>query len=253
MNHILITGSSGGLGRAVRPLLRQAGPQLRLMSRRAPASAEWVQADLDTGAGLAEAVRGVDTILHCASSPASRTQAVDVEGTRRLLAAAKAAGVAHLYYISIVGIERLPLAYYRAKVSAEAVVRASGVPWTILRATQFHSLIDGLFQASARFPIGLTVPALKYQPIDTSEVAAHIAATLAHGAAGRLPDIGGPEVLTLGEMLPPWLQARQLKRLLIPVPLPGGLGQALRSGYNTCPSQKFGKITWAQWLQTHCP
>jgi nucleoside-diphosphate-sugar epimerase len=103
---VLVTGASGTLGTAVLPRLVKDGHDVRPMSRRVRPG--WVAADLLTGAGLTDAVRGVDAIVHLASSP-TRTRATDVEGTRRLLAAAKTAGVRHVLFVSINGIDRIPL------------------------------------------------------------------------------------------------------------------------------------------------
>src|SRR3990172_11470166 len=112
MSRVLITGGTGVLGRELAPRLAQAGYTVRVMSRRAARAegvqTEWAQAQIETGEGLAGAVAGVDAIVHCASRPFRRTRGVDVEGTRRLLEAAKAASVSHFVYISIVGIDRIP-------------------------------------------------------------------------------------------------------------------------------------------------
>jgi uncharacterized protein YbjT (DUF2867 family) len=174
---------------------------------------------------------------------------MDVMGTRRLLAAAKATGVKHFLYISIAGIDRIPFPYYRAKVAAEAEVEQGGVPYTILRATQFHSLIDGwLLQPLKKFPAAFIPTDFKFQPVDTGEVAEALCA-LAQGApVGRAPDMGGPEVLTLGEMARPWLAAQRKRGWPLWLPVPGAVGHAFRNGYNTCPANRQGKITWAQWV-----
>jgi uncharacterized protein YbjT (DUF2867 family) len=221
------------------------------MSRRAaPAAAgvEWAQADLATGAGLAQALAGVDTVAHAASSPFKQTWAIDVEGTRRLLAAARDAGVTHVAYISIVGIQHMAYNYYRAKLAAEALVREAGLPWTILRATQFHTLIDMFLRQADRLPLFLLPTDFQFQPIDTGEAAARFAAALAAGPGGRLPDIGGPEVLTLGGMAKSWLEARGKSRQVIHLPLPGAFAAALRQGRITCPDQRVGRLSWAEWL-----
>src|SRR3989304_2985131 len=157
MPRVLITGGPGVLGRELVPRLAQAGYGLRVMSRRAaPAEGvqtEWAQAQIGTGEGLAEAVAGVDAIVHCASSPFRRTREVDVDGTGRLLESAKAAGVSHFVYISIVGIDRIPLSYYKAKLAAERLIEESGVSYSILRAPQFHTLVDQILRSLLRFPI----------------------------------------------------------------------------------------------------
>ncbi|MGH2480980.1 MAG: SDR family oxidoreductase, partial [Ktedonobacteraceae bacterium] len=138
MQQILVTGGAGRLGRLVVKHLSAAGYRVRGMSRRASPGedwpgAEWVRADLETGAGLAEAVQGMDVVVHLAILGASM---VDFEGTRRLVDAARLAGVSHLVFISIVGIDRVPWAGGKAKLASEDLIEHSGIPWTILRATQ---------------------------------------------------------------------------------------------------------------------
>src|SRR3990172_1724379 len=148
MSRVLITGGPGVLGREVAPRLATAGYTVRVVSRRAApaegAPTEWAQAQIETGEGLA--VAGVDVIVHCASSPFRRTRVVDVEGTRRLLEAAKAASVPHFVYISIVGIDRIPLPYYKAKLAAERLIEESGAPYSIQWAPQFFTLLDDVLR-----------------------------------------------------------------------------------------------------------
>jgi len=252
MSRVLITGGTGVLGREVAPRLAAAGYMVRVMSRRAaPAEGvqtEWAQAQIETGEGLAGAVAGVDAIVHCASSPFRRTRAVDVEGTRRLLEAAKAAGVAHMVYISIVGIDRIPLPYYKHKLAAERLIEESGVPYSILRAPQFFTLMDDILRNLLRLPIGFYPAGFKFQPIDPGEVAERIVRQVESGPGGRLPEIAGPEVRTAGELARAWLKARGRRRLLLPLPLFGKVAAAYRAGYNCAPESKYGRITWAEWL-----
>ena len=257
MTRVLVTGGAGGFGRALVPRLISRGYTVRIMSRRAaPAGVtiEWVQADLESGMGLAAALADIGVVVHAATSPAKHTRQIDVEGTRRLLHAARAAEVAHFAYISIVGIDRIPYAYYRHKLAAEALVTASSLPWSILRATQFHTLIDSLLRGTDRLPLVLLPTDLHFQPIDVGEAAERIAEVVAAGPAGRLPDIGGPEVLTLGVLARDWMQARGRQRRIVYLPMPGAFAAALRQGRNTCPDQRYGQITWADWLRkTYAP
>jgi uncharacterized protein YbjT (DUF2867 family) len=253
MTTILVTGGNGGLGREVVQRLVKAGQTVRVMSRSPrPGSAigvEWAQADIETGTGIGEAVKGVEVIIHAASNAASNTVQTDVEGTKRLLAAAQVAGVKHIVYISIVGIERIPFPYYVAKVEAEKAIEVGGVPYTILRATQFHSLIPRFLKATLRFPLVAIAPtSLKFQPVETDEVADELVKLALGQPAGRVPDMGGPEVLSIGQMLPQWLAAKGERRLIIPIPAMGKFMQALSKGYNTCPDHRQGKMTWAQWV-----
>lgn len=253
MARVLVTGGTGTLGRELVPRLAAAGHTVRVMSRRpgesnALGDVEWAQADLLSGAGLDQAVAGADAILHAASSPMTDTRAVDVEGTRQLLERARAAGVGNLYYVSIVGIDKFKYPYYEAKLAAEEVVAGGGMPWTILRATQFHPLLDTFLSTLFRRGPFLLLPgAMQFQLIDPGEVADHIVASLAKGPSGRLPDIGGPEVQKLGVIASDWLKASRRRLIRIPVPATGGLSGFAR-GYNCCPDKRAGAITWREWL-----
>jgi uncharacterized protein YbjT (DUF2867 family) len=255
MTLVLVTGGNGALGREVVPKLIEADYTARIMSRRPrPAKllpgTEWVQADLETGQGISEAVSGIDVIVHAASSVTRHTRQVDVDGTRMLLEKARAAGVSHVIYISIVGVDRIPFAYYRHKLAAEEVIESAGVPWSILRATQFHYLLDLFLRALTKPPLVTLLPTdLKFQPIATSEVASRLCEIVSTGPGGHLPDIGGPQVHTFGELARTWLDIRGMRRAVIPLPLPGKVAQGFRRGYNTCPEHVLGKITWAEWVR----
>jgi uncharacterized protein YbjT (DUF2867 family) len=192
---ILVTGGNGTLGRAVVARLLAGEHEVRVLSRRprpasAPAQVAWVTGDLVSGDHLADAVTGVDAVVHCASDP--RRPRVDVDGTRNLLRAARAAGTPHLVHISIVGIDRIPYRYYQAKLAAERLIQASGLGWTILRATQFHQLVLLVAHGLARLPVVPVPAATSFQPIDAAEVADRLAALAAGPPAGRMPDMGGP-------------------------------------------------------------
>ena len=257
MTKILLTGATGELGQQLRPRLLAAGYRVRGTSRRPVAKAqmldrniEWVQADLATGTGLAEAVAGVDCIIHAASNaaPFGQTQRVDVDGTKRLLHHAEAANVAHLFYISIVGIDRIPFSYYQHKLATENIIKHGKVPWTILRATQFHSLLDMFLHGLAKLPIMLVPTDFQFQLIDASEVAAKMVQAVGQTPAGYLPDLGGPQLQTIGELVKPWLTYQPFSRRVLHLPVPGKVGAGFRAGYNTIPERPSGTITWADWL-----
>ena len=196
---------------------------------------------------------GVDTIIHAASSPRADTSRTDVEGTRRLLAAAHGAGVRHVIYVSIVGIDRVPYPYYRHKLAAEDVVRGGGVPWTVLRGTQFHDLMDFWMRRFTRFPIGFVPKSWLGQPIHVDEFADGLWACVAAGPSGRAPDVAGPEVLTWGDMLRAWLAARRVRKLVLNLPLFGRVAAAFKRGYATAPERAVGRVTWGEWLRTKYP
>jgi uncharacterized protein YbjT (DUF2867 family) len=250
---VLVTGGAGSLGRALVPALTREGHTARVMSRRvAPASAaaevEWASADLVNGEGLCAAVEGVDVVIHAATD-VLRAEAVDVGGTRRLVEAARASGVAHLIYISIVGIDEIPFGYYRRKLAAEKIVESSGVPFSVLRATQFHSLIDFFLTQVARVPLLMPLPtAFKFQSVDEGEVAERLSACVNAGPRGRLPDFGGPRVLTLGEMARTWKGARGVTKHVVNLTLPGAVAACFRAGKNTAPEGERGVVSWEEWL-----
>ncbi len=253
MARVLITGGTGVLGSELVPRFVDAGYTVRVMSRRARSErdpdVEWAQAQLATGEGLSHAVSGVDLIVHAASSPFRRSEEVDVGGTERLVGQAREAGVSHFLYVSIVGIDRIPLGYYKRKLAAESRVERGGVPWSILRATQFHTLIDMQLRALLRFPIALAPTDFRFQPIDPGEVADRMVEHAAQGPSGRLPDLGGPEVHTLGDLARTWAQVRGLRRRIVRLPLPGKIAAGFRQGLNTTPEGKYGQVTWADWVR----
>lgn len=242
------------MGSELAPRFAAAGYTVRVMSRRARSPKadpdnEWAQGDLTTGAGLTEAVASCDLIVHCATnSPMGRG---DARGTSNLCDAAKEAGGVPVFYISIVGIDKIPLPYYKAKLACEKVLEESGVPWIIPRAVQFHSLIDMFFRAATRVPgIMLMPPAsVKFQSMDTGEVAERMVGYVKEGQTGRLPDLAGPEFLTLGEMAKTWLEVRGMRRVRVPLPFFGKIVDGFRKGYNCVPENPQGTITWRHWLE----
>jgi uncharacterized protein YbjT (DUF2867 family) len=139
-SEVLVTGGTGSLGRRVVDRLRDAGRGVRVLSRSERPGT--IKGDLLTGEGLERALEGVATVVHCASSPIRNSRRIDVGGTELLLRAAKRASVSHFVYVSIVDVDRNPhYFYYRVKRDTERVIERSPVPWTILRATQFHEFM----------------------------------------------------------------------------------------------------------------
>ncbi len=248
---VLVTGGGGRLGSQLVPRLAAAGHVVRVMthSGRRVVGAESVAADLATGRGVEAAVLGAEVVVHLASSPTRGSRRVDVEGTRRLLESALRAGVTHFVYVSIAGVDRLPeYPYYRRKLEAERAVETGGVPWTILRATQFHGFIDHLLRQAARPPLMVVPRGWKSQPVDAGEVANRLVQVASAQPGRMLPEFGGPEVLTFEELAAAWREANHVTRPLIAVPIPGRISAGFRAGAVTCPDQRFGKITWRQWL-----
>ena len=164
---VLVTGGTGTLGRALVHTLLDAGRAVRVLSRapRTPAvpdEVEWVVGDLLTGAGLLEALEGVAAVVHCASNP--RRPDEDVDAAVQLVLAGRAARVPHLVYISIVGVDVVPYEYYQAKLRVEEIVEDSEIPWTVLRATQFHEFVAFLLGALTRGPVALVPKGVRTSP-----------------------------------------------------------------------------------------
>ena len=257
---VLVTGGTGTLGRHVVERLRAGGHEARVMSRSGRPGT--VKGDLLTGEGLEAAARGVQTVIHCAShtmtnnAPSPRKiHRADVGGTRLLLEAAAAADVRHIVFISIVGVDRSPFFYYRAKLDAEDVVERSPVPWTILRATQFHDLVLDTVRPLSRPPFVALVPkGFLLQPIDAGEVADRLVELALSGPAGRAPDIGGPEIRTLADLAGAYLEATGQSKGVVEVPVPGKAARAFRDGAQTAGlGSAWGTVAWEEFLSERLP
>ncbi|MFJ7247026.1 SDR family oxidoreductase [Kitasatospora sp. NPDC098652] len=266
-NPVLVTGGTGTLGRQVVPLLRAAGRPVRVLSRRGRAAEDgavgdgavgdgavgdgvtYVRGDLlgdeaEAAARLDEALRGVGTVLHLAGGPKG-----DDEATRRLVAAAQRAGVRHLVYISVIGADKVPLGYFRAKHAAEEAVTGSGLPYTVLRAAQFHDLAFAVVEKMAKLPLLPAPGGVRWQPVDARDVAARLVELALDGPAGLVPDLAGPTVYEMDELTRAYLTARGRSRRRLPVRVPGKVGRAYRAGANlTLAGAEHGRRTWEEYL-----
>jgi uncharacterized protein YbjT (DUF2867 family) len=223
---VVVTGGRGALGRHVVSALPGAVSASRSTGT-----------DLLRGTGL-EALQA-DVVVHCATSFRR-----EVDMVRTVLSARPK----HLVYVSIVGCDVVPLPYYRQKHAAEQLIVSSGVPWTILRATQFHSLLKGIFEASARLPL-MMVPDFRFQPIDQAEVGDALAALAQGEPAGMAPEMGGPEVHKATDLARTYLEATGKRRRIVPLRLPGKTFAAFRAGGNLTPDRAVGHTTFAEYLR----
>ncbi|MEU8522150.1 NAD(P)H-binding protein [Streptomyces sp. NPDC048577] len=241
MTTILVTGGTGTLGRPVCDRLRADGHEVRVLSRHSPPYA----VDLRRGGPLVDrAVRGADAIVHCTNILRG-----DEAAARQLIEAAhRTGGRPHLVYISIVGVDRVPLGYYRAKYAVERMVRQSGLGWTIVRTTRFHDLVLRLLEALARPPVMMLPKALRDQPLEVTEAAARLAELAAGGPAGRVADMGGPEILGFTDLAVAYLEAAGRTRRLVETPLPGRVYRDLRLGAHLAPESAVGRVTFAEFL-----
>jgi uncharacterized protein YbjT (DUF2867 family) len=257
MTTVLVTGGTGALGTELVPRLVAAGHDVRVLSRRErpelPAGVSAREGDLSTGAGLEAATLGVDVIAHLASGtdglPSYRAaKRTDVDGTARLLGAAKRHGSPHVVYISIVGIDEIPFGYYRGKVDAERVVGTSGLPFTILRTTQWHTLAAEFCRRLIALPVVVVPKGVRMQLLDASEVAERMAPLVQGPPLGRVADMGGPQALSFAEIVRRYLRANGKRRPVVEIALPGKTVRAFREGRNLAPEYRDGRITWDEYL-----
>ena len=245
MATVLVTGGTGVLGSYLVPRLEARGHEVRALSRH-PKGANAVRGDVRTGEGIEEAVAGCDVVVHAATNP-FRPRSTEVLGADHVSESARMAG-AHLIYMSIVGVDRHRLPYYKAKWEAEQVVESSGVRWTILRATQFHDLLDQILGYRV-VPLPRRTP---FQPVDGGEVADVLADLVDAGPSGRAPDVGGPLVQTIDEL------SRARKRItgngavLVPTP-PVWFIADFVDGRHLASDGIHGRITWEDWLSRRRP
>jgi uncharacterized protein YbjT (DUF2867 family) len=252
---ILVTGGTGTLGALVVRRLHDGGRAVRVLSRRAPADTpgvEHVRADLDTGEGVDAALTGDGVVVHCAGG---RTG--DDRKARSLVRSASRRGGMHLVNISVVGADRVPVesrldrvlfGYFASKRAAEEVVAGSGLPWTTLRATQFHDLLLMTARQMTRLPLVPVFSGFRFQPVDAGEVADRLVALAAGEPSLLVPDIAGPRVYTMSELVRTYLESRRKRRRLVSVRLPGRAARALRAGANLAPDRAVGRRTWEAFL-----
>jgi uncharacterized protein YbjT (DUF2867 family) len=252
---ILVTGGTGTLGRLVVPKLRDAGRTVRVLSRQQHEAAngiEFVPGDLAVGGGIQAAVDGVETIVHCAGGSKG-----DESKAANLVRAASRAGVGHVVYISVVGADRIPVVggvdrmmfgYFSSKHAAERVIEESGLPWTTLRATQFHDLILMVARQMARLPVIPLPSGFRFQPVDAGEVAARLVELALEAPAGLVPDIGGPRVYETAALLREYFEAIGKHRPTVSIPLPCRAARAIRDGANLTPERAVGRRSWEEFL-----
>jgi uncharacterized protein YbjT (DUF2867 family) len=236
---VTVLGGTGLLGRHLVPLLGETGHEVTVASRSAD-----VKADLTTGVGLAEAVEDADLVVHLASD-ARKPDKVDVSGTRNLLDVLEGQ---HLFYMSIVGVDRHPFAYYRAKHQAEQLIESSDLKYTILRATQFHDFVDHFLGTACRPPIALIPKRFVFQPVDAAEVASELATLIHARRIGLQPDFAGPTIHNAEHLARTLMEAKGRERPIINLPVPGNSAKAFKLGVHTNADRAVGRKTWVEFL-----
>ncbi|MGE2688581.1 SDR family oxidoreductase [Mycolicibacterium pulveris] len=245
---VLVTGATGTLGHCVVPEAVGAGHRVRALSRKRRVGytgVHWAQGDLLAGTGLDAALDGIDVVINCATQP---TGGKDVTSTANLVAAARRSGVRHIVHVSIVGIDRIPLPYYKTKLRTEQVLQTSGVGHTVLRATQFHDLVRTGFAIQRFSPVLWALRGVRFQPIDVHDVATRLVELVDDEPAGRVPDIGGPTVHSHAELGRMYLAARGSRRKTVALPVPGRIAGGFRTGANLAPDNAAGTVGFTDYL-----
>ncbi|NLU82015.1 NAD(P)H-binding protein [Rhodococcus sp. HNM0569] len=253
MATVLVAGGTGVAGRHVVKTLLRDGHAVRSLTRHGGAPGSEIDhrfADLVTGEGVADALEGVDAVVDATNGMTKSARAVFDSGTTHLLDAAHAAGVRRAVLLSIAGVDESTYSYYEAKTAQEAKYRDSPVDTVIVRATQFHDFVPMLARPTARFGVIPAPSGVRFQTIDTRDVArALVAAALGDGPIPSHPiTIGGPEVRTSRDLATAWKKATGRHGLVVSMPMPGPLGEFFRAGKNLVPEATYGEITFEQWL-----
>jgi uncharacterized protein YbjT (DUF2867 family) len=241
---IAVAGGTGTVGRHVVDVVHETGHEPVVLTRS-------TGVDLVTGVGLADALAGVDVVIDVSSTltmSAAASRAFFGSVTRNLLAAEAAAGVAHHVALSIVGSDAAPYGYYAGKVLQEQLIEDGPVPWTILRATQFHEFASQLHSRMRLGPI-VVAPAMQSQPVAAREVAERLVALAVAEPAGRVTDLAGPRVERMADMVRRWATATGRRGRVVEVPLPGAYGRAMRDGTLIAqPGSDLGVQTFDEWV-----
>jgi uncharacterized protein YbjT (DUF2867 family) len=252
--NIAVIGGTGTLGSLAASEFSRRGHAVRVVSRtpRSNTPVEHRAADLTTGAGLDAALDGVEVVVDAANAQGRSMRELLVGGTQRVAEAGVRAGVNHHVLMSIIGIEAVPTGYYKAKLDQEAALAAvpgAALARTVLRATQFHQLLEWAFASTGRIGV-LPGGQIVLQPIDPADVAVTLADLIERGPGESRVEFAGPERLTLKELAQQWRAVRDVRRVLIPVPPVGRTISALRAGALTSDTAPRGRVTFAEWLRS---
>ncbi|HEY6745440.1 MAG TPA: SDR family oxidoreductase [Mycobacteriales bacterium] len=241
---IAVAGGTGVAGSEVARILAGRGHEVRVLARS-------TGVDVATGRGLDAALDGVAVVVDASSVLTTRARP-SVEfftaATTRLLAAEERAGTRLHVVLSIVGIDRLGHGYYAGKLAQERLALAGPVPATVLRTTQFHEFAGQLLDRLRRGPVTV-VPRAPVQPVAAREVARRLADLTVRPAAGRVPDLAGPEPQELADLVRRVARSRRVGTRVVAVRLPGRLGRDLAAGALLPEAgAETGRQTFDEWL-----
>jgi uncharacterized protein YbjT (DUF2867 family) len=241
---IAVAGGTGEVGRHVVAVARERGHDVVVLARASGV-------DLVDGTRAAAALAAVEVVIDVTNMntlEAAESVAFFEAVTRTLLAAEVEAGVGHHVVLSIVGIDAAPEAYYAGKLAQERLVQNGPIPWTILRATQFHEFALQIYERAKIGPLHIA-PKMRIQPIAAREVAEHLVSLAEAPPAGRARELGGPAEERLVDMVRAVARHRGSRAWIPAIPLPGATGRAQRDG-SLLPGRDavLGTQTYAEWL-----
>ncbi|GAA1778886.1 SDR family oxidoreductase [Agromyces lapidis] len=241
---IAVAGGTGTVGRHVVDVAREHGHVVVILARSAGV-------DLISGDGLAEALAGVDAVVDTANIASIDREAAErffTTSSRNLLAAEARAGVRHHVLLSIVGIDAAPYGYYEAKLAQERVVEQGAVPWTILRATQFHEFA-GQMAGRLRVAGVQLAPRMRTQPVAAREVGERLVELAEHPATGRARELAGPREEQLAEMVRRLVRAEGRRGPVLPIALPfKGMSEMRHGAVLPGPEAMLGRQSFDEWL-----
>jgi uncharacterized protein YbjT (DUF2867 family) len=240
-----VAGGTGAVGKYVVEAARQAGHEVVSISRRSGV-------DVRTGAGLAQALRGVEVIIdttNAGTTKRAEATAFFTEVAGQLQATGAARGVSRLVVLSIVGLERVPgFGYYEAKLAQEAAFVAGPLPVSLVRATQFHEFPAQVLSRAGLGPLAL-VPIMRIQPVAARAVGEALVGIAAEPTATTV-EIAGPEVEDLVSLARAIVRTRQTRKMVVPLLVPGRAGKAMRTGGQLpSPGAHIIGPTFAEWLE----
>ncbi|UJR12671.1 hypothetical protein I4U23_016845 [Adineta vaga] len=261
MVKVLIVGGTGPVGQAISKIFLSNQTPFLIGSRNPKAinndnvgsqlTSNWIYMDLKKNEGINKSIDDdVDTILYLASLPEETIngQPIDITLTKNLLDSIPKKNIKHFIYISIVGIDKMSFSYYKGKLECERLIKESGIPYTILRATQFHDLVEYMGNCLVNYPRDIASKAAKIQPIQTDAVAMELAKIVKESPLNSTYDIGGRKIYTMREIADSLLEVHHEKKPAIDMPMIDEILNDFAEGYNTCDNISLNSNTWEEYL-----
>ena len=254
MKRILITGGTGNLGKTIVNSLTKIELEIFVLTSKdgLPNSngVNYIKGDLTKIESLFGLRNNFNVIIHCASN-ALDSDVVDVQGSKNLLDTILRDKIEHFIYISIVGVDKSTNKYYQNKTCVENFIKASNIPYTVIRATQFHDFVLKRMIKPMDKGVGtkLLVPKnLRFQSIDKKDVAKKTHEVIEKGPSNKTINIGGPEILTLDSMLHSYLTLLKRNEITEFVAPSNSFQKIFATDINLCPDKKYGTISWIDYL-----